>query len=777
MFKVNLRLVTPLILLLLGGEGNLCARQPAAMRAQNGEGKIEGVVTDPDRAPIAGALVSLQGVEVNLPRNRRTGRQGRFEFPRLPIGSYTIQIESTPFEITSRSVDVSSGETVVLRVTLRIVPLRETLTVTATGSEQRLGDIPTEVNVLTEEDIKGSAALSLADILKQIPSFSLFRRTSSLVSHPTAQGVSLRGIGASGASRTLVLLDGIPHNDPFGNHVYWSKVPTLQIEKIEVAEGGLSNLYGSSAMSGVIHVTTKRAKRNDLEIKGQTGMRGIGDLEAFGQRRWGRLGLAVGGRVFRIGGYKIVRAEERGPVDVKADSRHQTFNWRLDYTTDSRINLFTNGRVFHEDRQNGTLLQQNSTQETYLGGGLQGRTSEEGAWRVNIFSHIQDFKSDFSRVSSDRQSESIALVQDIPSHDVGVSAQWSGHLYSSHRFSVGGDGRWIGAEDREEVFTPTNVNIRDRLIVASQQLAGFYVEDVVTAIPRVMLVLGARFDSWRNFSASRLETFNPTQQTTLTQFPNTEESAVSPRVGLRVHLRRRVAVRASFYQSFRAPTLNELYRPFRVGNVATEANPDLGPERLTGGEVGLNFPLSPKLFLRVTGFWNRLKNPISNVTLSVSPELITRQRRNLGRTRARGVSGQVEYRHNSQWRFRGGYLFNESTIESNPLQAELVGRFIPQVPRHRAGMGIGYFHPKQLRLNFQARYESVRFDDDQNQLQLGDFFVADLSLSRTLGSRWEPFLSVENLFNRSYPVRAVPVVIIGVPVTVTAGVRFRFFPL
>ena len=109
MFKANMRLFTPLMLLLLGGEGILLARQPATMTAQNGGGKIEGVVTDPDRAPITGTLVSLQGVEVDLHRNRRTDKEGRFEFPRLPIGSYTIQIESIPFEITRGSVDLSSA--------------------------------------------------------------------------------------------------------------------------------------------------------------------------------------------------------------------------------------------------------------------------------------------------------------------------------------------------------------------------------------------------------------------------------------------------------------------------------------------------------------------------------------------------------------------------------------------------------------------------------------------------------------------------------------------
>ena len=776
MLKVNLYLATLLALLLLGGEGILFARLPPAMGLQHDQGKVKGVVMDPDQMPISGALVSLQRTKVDLQEYNRTDQEGRFEFLRLPVGRYRIRIEWAPFEVAIQTFDLRLEETVDLRVTLHIPPWKETLTVTATGSGQRLGDIPTEVDVLTEEDIRRSAALTTAGILKQIPSFSLYRRTSSLVSHPTTQGVSLRGTGASGSSRTLVLLDGVPHNDPFGNHVYWSKIPILQIEKIEVAEGGLSNLYGSSAMSGVVNIVTKQSKRNDLEIKGQVGLRGIGDLEVFSQRQWGRLGLALGGRVFRIGGYKIVQLDQRGPVDVKANSKHQIFNWRLDYTLSPRINFFTNGRVFHEDRNNGTLLQRNSTKETYLGGGVRGRTSDEDSWRVNVFSHIQVFDSHFSRVALDRQSESLALFQAVPSHDIGVSAQWSGQVLSSHRLSVGGDSRWIGAETREDVFTSTNVNIRDRLIAGSQQLAGVFVEDVITPIPRVMLVLGVRLDSHQNFSASKLEIFNPTMQNTLTQFPSKGELAVSPKVGLRFRLHPRLAVRSLLYQSFRAPSLNELYRPFRVGNVATQANSDLISERLTGGEIGFNFPLSPKLFLRVTGFWNRLKDPISNVTLSVTPELITRQRQNLGRVRARGVSAQMGYQLNSRWRFRGSYLFNESTIESNPVQAELEGRFIPQVPRHRASLGINYFHPKRVFLSLQSRYEGLRFDDDRGHLRLGDFFVADVNLSRIFNNHWEPFLSIENLFNRRYPVRAIPVVIIGAPITIAAGVRFRFLP-
>ena len=67
---------------------------------------------------------------------------------------------------------------------------------------------------------------------------------------------------------------------------------------------------------------------------------------------------------------------------------------------------------------------------------------------------------------------------------------------------------------------------------------------------------------------------------------------------------------------FRTPTLNELYRQFRVGSITTLANFDLAPERLKGVEGGLNHALNDKLFWRVTGFWSRLKDPVSNVTIA-----------------------------------------------------------------------------------------------------------------------------------------------------------------
>src|SRR5688572_14188253 len=126
----------------------------------------------------------------------------------------------------------------------------DTLVVTAAGSDQRLVDAVAPTSVLTREDLAGSPGLTLDEQLRQIPGFSLLRRSGSLTAHPTSQGVSLRGLGPSGASRTLVLLDGAPLNDPFGGWVQWNRLPLSALESVEVARGSLSQLYGSAAMGG-----------------------------------------------------------------------------------------------------------------------------------------------------------------------------------------------------------------------------------------------------------------------------------------------------------------------------------------------------------------------------------------------------------------------------------------------------------------------------------------------------------------------------------------------
>jgi outer membrane receptor protein involved in Fe transport len=99
------------------------------------------------------------------------------------------------------------------------------LAVTATRASQPLAQVPFSLVTVSGHELHSAPTATLDGALRRVPGFSLFRRSDSLTANPTAQGVSLRGLGPSGASRSLVLLDGVPLNDPFGGWVTWSKVP------------------------------------------------------------------------------------------------------------------------------------------------------------------------------------------------------------------------------------------------------------------------------------------------------------------------------------------------------------------------------------------------------------------------------------------------------------------------------------------------------------------------------------------------------------------------
>ncbi len=130
----------------------------------------------------------------------------------------------------------------------KIEPVRTSITVT----EKISTDAPAAITVLDSNAIAATPGVNLDDRLRSVPGFTLFRRASSLVANPTTQGVSLRGIGGSGASRTLVLWDGIPENDPFGGWVYWDRFAPAELDRVEISRGASTSVFGDLAMGGAI---------------------------------------------------------------------------------------------------------------------------------------------------------------------------------------------------------------------------------------------------------------------------------------------------------------------------------------------------------------------------------------------------------------------------------------------------------------------------------------------------------------------------------------------
>ncbi|HEV7843458.1 MAG TPA: TonB-dependent receptor plug domain-containing protein, partial [Pyrinomonadaceae bacterium] len=204
---------------------------------------MAGVVVDKTGAPVSGAKVSTR-TSAGSTLRATTRDDGKFAFDESDVSKATLLVEASGFAPFARRLVEIPGPLSRLTVVLMPAPLSEAVTVTATRTETRLNDVAGSMVLLSSQDIAITAAATIDDALRQVPGFTLFRRTGSRAANPTTQGVSLRGIGASGASRALVLADGIPLNDPFGGWVYWGRVPREAIERVEVLRGGASSLYG-----------------------------------------------------------------------------------------------------------------------------------------------------------------------------------------------------------------------------------------------------------------------------------------------------------------------------------------------------------------------------------------------------------------------------------------------------------------------------------------------------------------------------------------------------
>ncbi|HEX8137995.1 MAG TPA: TonB-dependent receptor [Pyrinomonadaceae bacterium] len=735
--------------------------------------RIEGEVFDQAGAPVKGARVTVRA-ESSVLAELTTGGDGRFVFEALPRKPLKLRVTARGFAVAEKPWNSSENRASFISITLMPAPVLEVVAVTATRTETRLADTAASVVLLSATELAATAAATIDDALRQVPGFQLFRRSGSRTANPTSQGVSLRGVGASGASRALVLEDGLPLNDPFGGWVYWGRVPRESVASVEVLRGGSSNLYGSTALGGVVHILTRRpADEPVLSLEASYGNERTADLSLFAGGRRGRWGATLAAESFRTDGYVLVKDDERGPIDTLAGSLRTALDLSLERRLRQQGRIFLRAAYFVESRTNGTPMQTNRTHIRQLSAGADWPNRRAGAITLRVYTGTQLFDQNFSAVSADRTSETLTRVQRVPVQATGLSTQWSRALGRRQTIVAGLDAREVRGASDELVFAQN----RPQSLVAAggrERTFGLFAEDIVRLTERLFVTGGVRFDRWRNYSAFQATAALRGGVGTVNQFADRTERAFSPQLSVLYKPTESVSLNVSAYRAFRQPTLNELYRSFRVGDAVTLANENLRAERLTGAEAGAGFS-SPqrRMSARSTFFWTETTRPIANVTLSATPALITRRRENLGRTRSRGLELEAEARLGQHWSLTGGYLFSDATVRRFPANPELEGLLIPQVARHQLSFQARYSNPSLLVAGLQARFAGAQYDDDQNRFRLGRYFTLDALASRRLARGLELFAAAENLFNQRYEIGRTPVTTLGPPVLLRFGLRLR----
>ena len=720
---------------------------------------VNGRVVDADRRPVAGARaeLTLGGVRAEVIADE----QGRFVLHPAATGEARLVVSAAGLPAAALNVTVTEADVDVPPVVLAWPSFSDEIVVVAAGAETRLGDTAASVVALPAEQLWSAGATTLDGALRQVPGFALFRRSGSRTANPTAQGVSLRGVGASGASRALVLDDGVPLNDPFGGWVYWARVPRAAVGRVEVLRGGGSDLYGSGGVGGVVQVLREDDDRS-LVAEASYGSQATPDASASGRLRRGGWSLVSSAEAFRTDGYLAVTAADRGPIDAAVASRHSTLDLAVERDMGSGSRAFVRGAYFDESRDNGTPFQTNDTTLRQLSAGLDARAGED---TFSLRAHALDetFDQTFSAVAADRGSELPLRAQRVPASSLGISARWSRGSPGGTLLVAGGE--WTGVKGRTEETILTGAGGLESA-GGRQGRAALFASSTLQLGWRARLTAGARFDAWRNQDGFR------TAKGATTPLADRSETALSPRLSVLVRASERLSLAASAYRGFRAPTLNELYRSFRVGNVFTAANEGLEAERLKGVEAGALAALSGRARLRANLFWMELDDTVANVTLSTTPSLITRQRQNLGRTRSRGLEVDAEARAGRAWTFSFGYLFADATVRDFPPVPALEGNQLPQVPRHSAALQARY-DGAAASVGAQVRWTDDQFEDDQNALVLRACWTVDAEARRALRRGLEVFVGAENLTGSRYDVGRTPVGTVGPPRAVRAGLRVK----
>jgi outer membrane cobalamin receptor len=590
-------------------------------------------------------------------------------------------------------------------------------------------DAPASITILDGSDVRATPGVNLDDRLRDVPGFSLFRRSSSVVAHPTTQGVSLRGIGSTGASRTLVLWDGFPVNDPFGGWVQWSRFAPEDIDRIEISRGASTSVFGDRAMGGAVALFSRQPEPLHLTASYSGGNAGTHEAGAGFAHLGSRWSASAQGRAFATDGYYVISEGIRGTADRRAGADFVAGNSRLDYLG-AASRLFLKFDMLAERRRNGTPIQQNSTSL----GSLSAHYSL--ARGTNTFSVLashtrEEFRSAFSAIAADRNSERPTFRQSVPAESAGGAAYWNRH---GSRWDVlaGADVNHVEGYSKDTLF-PSGLRVGGGTLLQH----GAFVQTDVGAGP-VKFHLGARHD-----------------------FTGGDRQFFSPSAGVSAG-RGRLRVRSSVYRAFRAPTLNELFREFRVGNAVTRANDVLRPERLFGAEAGVDYS-GERSHMSFTLYRNSLSDLITNVTLTSSPSLIVRQRRNAASALARGVEMHADHRWRN-WFGDASYLYADSRFST--------GERLPQVPSHQGSARLGWQRGATF-VSAGLRSYSLQFEDELNRFLLPGFGAVQVAVRRQINAPLSAFASVENLFDREYLTGFTPTPTVGAPRLWRLGLRWE----
>lgn len=570
--------------------------------------------------------------------------------------------------------------------------------------ESSLERSTSSVTVVTQEQIKQSAATDLPSLLKSYPGVTV----TSNGGMGADSSVSLRG---TTAAQTLVLVNGVRAGSATSGTVNLSAIPIASIERIEIAKGGHSAQYGADAIGGIINIITKQGGIC-ADGRKSCGSVTVGVLHPWGGYLSGNLqGQSEGGMNYSFGaqvlgteGYDFTLPTTYGHEPDKDGFRQGSFNFSLSKDMDwGRV--YTDG-LYARGRNQYDRQPDNQADTNNFSGRLGARIDHSDTWSstVELMSAL-DYASNFgpSGKGDDFNTQRYGVL---------ASTQKTFEINDTKNTILGGVEAYRESIDGSSV---SNVDYakskRDMTAIYGQYSLEY---------EALTIDSGLRYDHDEQFGGAT--TYN---------------------IGTSYEMTDGLVARASYATGFRAPTFNDLYYP----DPFTPGNPDLKPEKSRSYEVGLNWQATTQTSLDMAVYRTRVDNQIN--WAPIAPGSFIWSPANIDQVQITGFEATLAHEFNDEWSGRLGIDIREPLNKSPGIH----GKYVPYGDRFNATVGLTYKPMEQLELSAAVIYGRARYADAANSVKLPDYVTADFTALYALDEQSQFKFSVANIFDEQYQTK------------------------
>lgn len=589
----------------------------------------------------------------------------------------------------------------------------ESITITASRTPLPLEQTGSSVTIISKEELRRRNAISLADILRDVPGFAVNR------SGPQGSITQIR-IRGSEANHVLVMIDGIEVNDPAqGSEFNFAHLQASDIERVEIVRGPQSALWGSDAVAGVVNVITQQEQIEpsaDLAI----------EAGSFGTQR-AQLNLGGGFDRFQIGfsgdylnsdGTNI--SSSGGEEDAYSNST-LSLNVLYEATDDIAIGLNLRDTDAENDFDGTDFFSSGLPIDADY------RTETDLAYSqflINANSLEGQLRHRFTANSTDTESRNFtgsALSNDFLAQKKQYSYQLSfSPINTDQTFSLVLERERTDYQQRGQGSFWGDPNQNRSTLTKSVATEYLIHIDALTLSASARIDNNDEFDnatSWRLTAA-----YN---------FPN---------ISMKLH--------ASIGESIKNPTFTDRFGYF----TNFLGNPDLTPEQSQSWEFGIHQPfLNDRISLSATYFHAKLQDEINGFWYS--PSLGTFTSTNIkGSSKRQGTELEIKWKATDNFDSSLTYTYLDSTEETAGKQIDELRR-----PRHIGALNLNYNWEQKANLNLAVQYNGKQYDNFyppyppyQERVQLDAYTLVNLSFSYEISDDISISSRLENLLDKDY---------------------------